>query len=292
MFTELGLTKLIGAYVTPERISLVVRVLLVLLIGIPVLTIIRKLTRKIVTGKLSAQAEQLIQRAVYYMGILIIMVSVLNEFGFKLSALLGAAGVFGIAIGFASQTSISNIISGIFLISEKPFMIGDTVQVGPTVGEITSIDLLSIKLKTPDNRFVRVPNETMIKTEVINNTKYSQRRVTISVGVAYKEDLKRVISVLDEIALNEPLALKEPAHIVIIDSFADSGIKLNFGVWCKTEDFWTLKNLLMISVKERFDHDNIEIPYPHMTLLASSADDKYPNNLTEKEGTNEFKTQN
>lgn len=292
MLSELGLTKIISAYVTPERISLVVRVLLVLVIGIPILILIRKLTRKIVTGKLSAQSELLIQRAVYYIGLLIILVSVLNEFGFKLSALLGAAGVFGIAIGFASQTSISNIISGIFLISEKPFMIGDTVQIGTTTGVIDSIDLLSIKLKTMDNRFVRVPNETMIKTEVINNTRFNQRRVNINVGVAYKEDLRRVITVLDEVALSEPLALQEPPHVVLVDSFSDSGIDLTLGVWCNTASYWDLKNALMISVKEHFDTKQIEIPYPRMTLLASQAGDKYTSNITEKEGTNEYETQN
>ncbi|HRY84553.1 MAG TPA: mechanosensitive ion channel family protein [Candidatus Cloacimonadota bacterium] len=290
MLAELGLTRIIGDFVTPERISLVVRVLLVLGIGIPLLILVRKLTRKIVTGKLSVQSEQLIQRAVYYIGLLIILVSVLNEFGFKLSALLGAAGVFGIAIGFASQTSISNIISGIFLISEKPFMIGDTVQIGSTIGVINSIDLLSIKLKTLDNRFVRVPNETMIKTEVINNTKFNQRRVNVSLGVAYKEDLRRVMAILDEIAVSEPLALRDPPHVILLDEFGDSGIKLTFGVWCETASFWDLKNALMLSIKERFDHDNIEIPYPHMRLMASQAGDYQTTNLNAKEGTNGYET--
>lgn len=290
MISELGLTKIVGEYVTPERISLVVRVLLVLGIGIPLLILIRKLTRRIVTGKLSAQSEQLIQRSVYYIGILILLVSVLNEFGFKLSALLGAAGVFGIAIGFASQTSISNIISGIFLISEKPFMIGDTVQIGPTTGTIDSIDLLSIKLKTPDNRFVRVPNETMIKTEVINNTRFALRRVNIKLSVAYKEDLKRVISILDEIALAEPLAKPEPAHVVLVDGFSDSGIDLTFGVWCDTLSYWDIKNALMISINERFDSENIEIPYPRVPVMAQSAGIKSTTDFLAKEGKNDYKT--
>ncbi|MDZ4120978.1 MAG: mechanosensitive ion channel family protein, partial [Candidatus Cloacimonadaceae bacterium] len=260
----------ITQFFTPDRISLVVRVVLILGIGFPLVRLIRKLAKKVLTDKLSAQSEQLIQRAVYYLGIMIILVSVLNEFGFKLSALLGAAGVFGIAIGFASQTSVSNIISGIFLISEKPFMIGDVVQVGATVGVIQTIDLLSIKLKTFDSRFVRIPNETMIKSEVINITKYPIRRVNINVSVAYKEDLRRVLQVLQEIAANEPMALKEPEPTIQVTDFADSGIAIMFGVWANTPEFVELKTALMIGIKERFDKERIEIPFPHVSIYAGS----------------------
>lgn len=116
----MDLTNLFSQYATPERVNVVLRVLLTLAIGIPLIVLLKKLTKRIVTNRFSPQSELLIVRFVYYLSMLILLVSVLNEFGFKLSALLGAAGVVGIAIGFASQTSVSNIISGIFLISESP----------------------------------------------------------------------------------------------------------------------------------------------------------------------------
>lgn len=283
MIGIVNVSEFVTQFVTPERVSLLVRVLLILGIGIPVLRLIRRIVAKLLMDKLSAQSEQLILRSVYYIGLLIIFVSVLNEFGFKLSALLGAAGVFGIAIGFASQTSVSNIISGIFLISEKPFVIGDIVQVATTVGTIETIDLLSIKLKTFDNRFVRIPNETMIKSEVINITKYPVRRVNIEVGVAYKEDLRRVMDVLSLIAANQPLALKEPEPTIQISAFADSGINILFGVWCNTSEFILLKNALMIDVKERFDAENIEIPFPHLSLYAGTESEPIKIHKIEKE---------
>jgi len=242
--------------------------MLILVIGVPIIKLLRKLTKKLTQNKLSAQSEVLIQRTVYYIGLLILLISVLNEFGFKLSALLGAAGVFGLAIGFASQTSISNIISGIFLISEKPFMINDVVQIGGTIGTVSSIDLLSIKLMTPDNRFVRVPNETMIKSEVINITRFPTRRLNIMISVAYKEDLRKVRSILQQISENEPMTLKEPATVINIDEFADSGINFLFGVWVNTAEFFDAKNSLMLAIKERFDQENIEIPFPHLSVYA------------------------
>ncbi len=265
-----NLGDFLSGFITPERISLTVRVILIIGIGVPVVRLLRNIVKKLIQDKLSAQSEQLIIRAVYYVSIMILLISVLNEFGFKLSALLGAAGVFGIAIGFASQTSVSNIISGIFLISEKPFVVGDVVQIGTTVGVVSTVDLLSIKLRTFDNRFVRIPNETMIKNEVINITKYPTRRVNINVSVAYKEDLKRVVKVLGEIAENEPLALKEPEPTIQVSEFGDSGIDILFGVWANTTEFVMLKTALMIDIKERFDAEHIEIPFPHLSIYAGS----------------------
>ena len=284
MFSDFDPAALVRQFITPERVSLGIRVILILAIGIPLIKLIRKLVQRLVRDKLSAQSEQLIIRTVYYVSILILTVSVLNEFGFKLSALLGAAGVFGVAIGFASQTSVSNIISGIFLISEKPFVIGDVVQVGPTIGTISSIDLLSIKINTPDNRFVRVPNETMIKTEVINITRFPVRRVNLDISVSYNDDLKQVLEILMDIAQNSQIALKDMEPLTSIQRFGASGIDILNGVWGNTSDYFALQNELIISIKERFDAAGIEIPYPHLSLYSGSHSDPIKVNTLNKEG--------
>ena len=284
MFSDFDPASLVRQFITPERVSLGIRVILILAIGIPLIKLIRKLVQRLVRDKLSAQSEQLIIRTVYYVCILILTVSVLNEFGFKLSALLGAAGVFGVAIGFASQTSGSNIISGIFLISEKPFVIGDVVQVGSTIGTISSIDLLSIKINTPDNRFVRVPNETMIKTEVINITRFPVRRVNLDISVSYNDDLKQVLEILMDIAQNSQIALKDMEPLTSIQRFGASGIDILYGVWGNTSDYFALQNELIISIKERFDAAGIEIPYPHLSLYSGSHSDPIKVNTLNKEG--------
>ncbi|MBP7310452.1 MAG: mechanosensitive ion channel family protein [Candidatus Cloacimonetes bacterium] len=273
MIVDFNFGKLITDFITPERVSLLIRVGFILLIGIPLVRFIRAIAKKLLKDRLSPQSEQLVVRSIYYISVVILLMSVLNEFGFKLSALLGAAGVFGIAIGFASQTSVSNIISGIFLISEKPFVVGDLVQIGTTTGFVESIDLLSIKLKTPDNRFVRVPNETMIKTEVINITRFPIRRANMTVSVSYNEDLQRVINTLKNLADEEPLALKEPEPLIQVDRFGDSGIDINYGVWANRDDVLNLRSALMVKIKERFDRDKIEIPYPHLTLIGTGNQD-------------------
>lgn len=265
---ELTTMNLVADFVTPERLSLVVRVVLMLAIGLPVIGFIKKILARMIKDRLSLQAEVLLVRTVTYVFYLILAVMVLNEFGFKISALLGAAGVFGVAIGFASQTSVSNIISGIFLISEKPFVIGDAVEIGGTLGIVDSIDLLSIKMKTFDNRYVRIPNETMIKSEVINLTRFDIRRAQIVVGVAYKEDVRKVLDVLRDIAANISGAMTDPEPLIQVDSFGDSSININFGVWTQTSNAVNMKTELIIAVKERFDKEGIEIPFRHVSLYA------------------------
>jgi small-conductance mechanosensitive channel len=272
---ELTAMNFITDFFTPERISLIVRVALILLIGIPVVGLIRKLIARLLKDKLSRQSEVLILRTVKYVLMLILFIMVLNEFGFKISAILGAAGIFGVAIGFASQTSVSNIISGIFLISEKPFMIGDVIEVGGNLGIIESIDLLSIKLKTFDGRFVRIPNESMIKNDVINLTRYDIRRAQIVVGVAYKEDVRRVLEILKEIADNMPDSLKDPPPLLSLEGFGDSSIDINFGVWTSTANVINMKTQLILAVKERFDKEGIEIPFPHLSIYAGEVSNPF-----------------
>jgi len=267
-----------GDYITPERLNVILRIALTLAIGIPLVVLFKKLIKKLLHNKLSPQSEQLVTRFAYYIAVLILVVNVLNELGFKLSALLGAAGVLGIAVGFASQTSVSNIISGIFLISEKPFVVGDLIEVDGSLGVVDSIDLLSLKMKTSDNRYVRVPNETMIKTQVINLTRYPTRRANIGLKIAYKENLSLVLKLLVEVAESEPLALKDPAPLIVADKFDDSGIDILFGVWGHTKDLVKLKTSLMVRIQESFSKNNVEIPFPHISLYAG--EDSKPIKIT------------
>lgn len=263
--------NLVTDFITPERISLAVRVLLILVIGIPIVKLIMKLIDRLMKDKLSLQAEVLIGRFVKYVLYLLIVVMVLNEFGFKISALLGAAGIFGVAIGFASQTSVSNIISGIFLISEKPFVIGDVVEVGGKLGTIDSIDLLSIKLRTFDGLYVRIPNETMIKNDVTNYTRFDIRRAQFVIGIAYKENIHNVLEIIKDVVENMPDALKEPAPLLQLKDFGASSVDINIGVWTATSNVVNMKTELMLAVKERLDREGIEIAFPHISVYAGEA---------------------
>ena len=223
-----------------------------------------------------AQRAMILRRGALYGIAGLFTASALMELGFDLSVLLGAAGILTVAIGFASQTSASNVISGLFLLGERPFAVGDVIRVNGTTGEVLSVDLLSVKLRTFDNLFVRIPNETMIKSEVTNLRRFPIRRIDLQVGVAYKEDLREVREVLMEVADRNPVCLEEPQPLIIFQGYGDSAINHQFSVWAATENFLELRNSIPLEIKEAFDEHGIEIPFPHRTLYTGSVTDPFP----------------
>ncbi|MBP7563869.1 MAG: mechanosensitive ion channel family protein [Candidatus Cloacimonetes bacterium] len=259
-------------WITPERITLLVRFLLILVIGFPLIKLLNKIIMKFLGKYLNPQSEMVAERFIWYTLLVILVVSALNQLGFKLSALLGAAGIFGVAIGFASQTSFSNLISGMFMISEKSFSVGDIIKIGGTTGIVLSIDLLSVKLRTFDNQYIRIPNENLIKSELTNISKFPIRRTDFEIRVAYHSNLRHVEKVIKEVINDNHLALKEPYPLVTIVNFGDSSINFKIGVWATKENFIDCSNSLKMDLFERFQAENIEIPFPQRVLSISDND--------------------
>lgn len=208
----------------------------------------------------------LFARIASYGVFILFLISALRQFGFDFTVLLGAAGIVTVAVGFASQTSASNLISGLFLILERAVQPGDVVTVGGRTGEVVSIDLLSTKLRTFDNLLVRIPNETMVKSEIVAINRLPIRRFDLTVGVAYDSDLGLVQKTLLEVAARNPLCLDEPAPLLISQGFGASSIDYMLAVWAKSEQWLALRNAITREVKEAFDAAGIEIPFPQRTL--------------------------
>jgi len=264
---DLGLEK----YINPLTIEKFVRIVFILIIGITSIQAIAFMLRRSLRKQLSKQRLMLITRTVVYTGYTGLVLIVVKELEYDLTALFGAAGVVGIVVGVASQTSIGNIISGLFLVSEKSFELGDVIRIGDKTGTVYSVDLLSIKIKTFDNLLIRIPNQTVISLEVVNITKFPIRRLDFQIGVAYKEDLAKVKRLLESIARNNPLCLEEPEPIVIFQAFGSSSIDITFGVWFEKANFLAVKNSVFQEIKETFDREGIEIPFPHLSLYAGEA---------------------
>jgi small-conductance mechanosensitive channel len=244
---------------------------LILIIGYFLARFARNSIGRLKIANLTPHSMTLLKRVVFYGIIVLTSISVMKELGFDLSVVLGAAGIFSVAIGFASQTSASNLISGLFLMMERPFSVGDIISVGDTTGEVLSIDLLSVKVRTFDNLFVRLPNESMIKTQVTTLTKFPIRRADLKIGIAYKEDIERVKEILNNVAAKNTQCLDEPAPVFILLGFGSSSVDIQFSVWAKRENFLILKNTMYQEIKKTFDQQDIEIPFPHISLYSGPA---------------------
>ncbi len=270
-------------FVTGERVMIALRASVIIVVGLFLARLVRRYLG-VVAGRFGNAHQAFVIRQIGYFTVLaIVVVSVMRELGFDLSVLLGAAGILSVAVGFASQTSASNLISGLFLMTERPFTPGDVVRVGSTTGEVLSIDLLSVKLRTFDNLYVRIPNETLIKSELTNLTRFPIRRIDLKLGVAYKESIRCVEEVLFEVADNNPLCLEEPKPLLIFLGFGDSSIDLQFSVWARRESYLDLLNTIQTEIKEAFDDQGIEIPFPHRALYAGAVTEPFPVRVVGKE---------
>ncbi len=261
---------------TEVHVLKIIKVILTIGVGYPALRLLVYIIKRSFWKNLSKQSIMIWSRGIEYTGVFIIGVIVFQILGWEIKTLFGAAGLVGIVIGIASQTSIGNVISGLFLISEKSFEIGDVIRVGDKSGVVYSIDLLSIKLKTFDNLLIRIPNQTIISTELVNVTRFPIRRFDFQIGVAYKEDLKKVQEILKKIANDNPLCLDEPEPLIIFTEFGNSSINIQFGVWFEKSNYVKVKNSIFLAIKETFDAEGIEIPFPHTSLYSGEATKPFP----------------
>ncbi|MFN2139371.1 MAG: mechanosensitive ion channel family protein [Candidatus Promineifilaceae bacterium] len=266
----------IDQFIRSEQVINIFRAILIAIAGFVIARIISRFLARAMKGKLDVHRQMLLQRGSYYIIVAIFLTTALVQLGFDLGILVGTAGILTVALAFASQTSMSNLISGLFLIAENPFQVGDLLQVGTTVGEVLEIDLLSVKLRKFDNTFVRLPNETLIKSEIATLTKYPIRRVDLTLHVAYKEDISRVRDILIDLASKNPLSLEEPEPLFIFRGFGESALEIQFSPWALGENFLALKNSIQEEIKLAFDEAGIEIPFPHRTIYTGSMTDPLP----------------
>lgn len=232
--------------------------------------------RRLPLSRLHPQHQLILRRVVSYVILGVTFTWTLRALGVSLGVLMGTAGILTVAVGFAAQTSASNLISGLFLMGEQPFRIGDFIEIEERLGEVVSIGLLSVRVRTLDNLLVRVPNETMLKKNVVNLTHYPVRRFDLQVGVHYRHDLAMVRRALLAVADRNPRCLEEPAPKVFVLGFGDSAVNLQLSVWATQSEFVEFKSQIQEQIKAEFDARGIEIPFPQRVLVVPPDSRPFP----------------
>ena len=255
-----------------DRLSEILVAIILCFIGFLIARLVSNTFIRTIGSRLNAHQRLLWRRGIFYFIFLLFIMTSLREAGFKLSVFLGAAGILTVALGFASQTSATNLISGLFLIGEGSFEVGDTIQItlirGQTIeGQVISIDLLSVKLLTLDNVYIRLPNEQLIRTPVMNLSKYPIRRIPITLAINFHEDIIKVRQVLLDVAAKYPLVMEDPKATVTVTAFRESSIELLFSVWCRQENALKVRDEMQERVRNGFVENQIEIPVPKMGLI-------------------------
>jgi small-conductance mechanosensitive channel len=248
LLTWENLFKLIGAIIIFAIIFVIYKLLL-------------RAIKKIPAEKTTPQRTAILKRTVKYLFYTVTVIYVLSLFGIKLSAIWGAAGIAGVAIGFAAQTSVSNLISGLFVITEGALKIGDTIIVEGVTGVVDAINLISVRIHTYDNQMVRIPNSTIINTNLTNNSYHKTRRLTLQVSVSYDTDMEQALQALSKAPALCPTVISNPAPAVWFDGFGSSGLTMTVAVWFESSDFLQTKNDLHIAIKKVLDQAQITIPF-------------------------------
>lgn len=219
-------------------------------------------------GLAPALIRLLIDSLLRYTVMAFALVMALDQFGVNVAAALAGLGIAGIAIGFAAQDSVANVISGFMIFLDKPFQTGDWVDVVDHQGRVVEITLRSTRIRTPSNTYVVIPNKMIIDQVLVNHSKHGETRLNIPIGIAYKEYIPQAREVLLRAISGVDHVLKEPAPTVVVMECGDSSINLEMRPWIGDANHGAPVTVaVMEAAKLALDEAGIEIPFPHLQLF-------------------------
>ena len=241
--------------------------LLVLLIGIWIAKrLSNALDRAMARGHMEATLRGFLRNIAYAGMVVVVATSALFTLGVSPASVLAVLGAAGLAIGLALKDSLSNIASGVMLIMQRPFRVGDYVQAAGIEGTVDQIRVFQTRLRTIDNRTVVLPNSLITTAPIVNFTANPRRRIDIAVGVGYGDDLQAARETLLGAAAAHPKVLKEPAPEVLVSGLGESSVNLELRVWAKTGDVLHTRSDLNEAVRNDIIGRGLSIPYPQRDL--------------------------
>lgn len=253
--TQISVTSLvIGAIIT--------------IVGVVVARIISTLFKRYFATNLPGNVATNLHKLIYYGIIIVTLLAVITSQGIDLSGLMVAGGIFGIVIGFAAQSVVSNLFSGIFLMFDRPAKTGDLIEIpqSNTYGRLMDITIFSTRIKLFDGSIMRVPNEKIFTSEIRNVSGSEVRRLEVTLGIAYKDDIDHAISVIKNAISRLPYVLREPKPEVWTEQLADSGVNLKVLTWIPRDEWDNVGPILLKEIKKDIDDAGIEIPFPQRVV--------------------------
>lgn len=265
IFSDSTTINLLGSQVSVT--SLLVGII-IMVVGVVAARIIGTLFKKYFAANLPGNIAANLYKLIYYGIIIIALLAVITSQGIDLSGLMVAGGIFGIVIGFAAQSVVSNLFSGIFLMFDRPAKTGDLIEIpqSNTYGKLMDITIFSTRIKLFDGSIMRVPNEKIFTSEIRNVSGSEVRRLEVALGIAYKEDIDHAISVIKKAVSKLAYVLSEPKPEVWTEQLADSSINLKVLTWIPRDEWDNVGPILLKEIKKEIDDAGIEIPFPQRVI--------------------------
>ncbi len=261
----------IAAIVANLKAYDIIAIAVILIIAVIIAKICTTFLKKKLSDRMEKSDLNVLNSIVWWSIILIGIFFASPHFKIDLSGLLVAGGILAVIIGFASQSVVSNFVSGIFLIIERPMKIGDNINIGDITGNVEHIQILSTIVRTFEGIYVRVPNEKVFTSNIKNYVSNVARRFDYKIGISYRDDADRAIMIIRDIIEHEPLALKNPEPLVFVDKLGDSSVDLLIRIWAPSKEWYDLKMSLLVKIKTALEANGVEIPYPQQVVWVQQA---------------------
>ncbi len=194
--------------------------------------------------------------------VVFVIIAAVGQLGVQTTSFVAVIGAAGLAVGLALQGSLSNFASGVLLILFKPFKAGDFIKAGGEAGTVVEIGILTTELRTPDNVQIIMPNSSVMGGAITNVSAHPTRRVDMTVGVGYGDDLNKAKRIIEELLSADARVLADPAPQIVVANLGDSSVDFAVRPWVNSGDYWAVKFDFTKAVKEAFDAQGVSIPFP------------------------------
>lgn len=262
-----GILTEVGEMLTFYGMS-VIGALVILFIGLWLSKKIRTwvMTAMTKTGKIDETVGRFLASIAYYGAVLITLIAVMSQFGIQTTSFVAIIGAMGLAIGLAMQGTLGHVASGVMLLIFRPFKIGQFVNIAGEAGTVKAITLFTTEMDTPDNVRIIIPNGAVWGSSVTNFSYNDKRRVDFVFGIGYGDDIGKAMEAIRSCLNGDDRIHKDPEHVVVVSNLNDSSVDITVRVWSDAADYWGVKFDMTRQVKEAFDRDGIDIPYPQSVV--------------------------
>lgn len=248
--------------------------IVIIILAVIIAKIISLNLTRFLKDRIGKNDVNLISKAAYWSIFSIGFLIALPYLQVDLSGLFVAGGVVGIIIGFAAQSVVANLISGIFLIFEQPLKFGDNVLIEDTHIIVEDIRIFSTIGKTFEGIYVRIPNEKIFTTTITNFVANTARRFEYNVEIRYQDDAARAIEIIEALIEDEPFCLKNPGPSVYVDELASDGVIIKTRMWAPSEVWWDIRTTMLWKIKCAIEAEGMEIPFPQRTVWVNPTDEE------------------
>ena len=237
--------------------------LLIFLIGLRVAKWIAGIAERALTrAEVEATAVMFLRKVAYVILLVVLILAVLQVIGVPMTSMIAVLGAAGLAIGLALKDSLSNIASGVMLVTLKPFRVGNTVNIAGETGKVEAVSIFQTRIRGADNQTIVLPNSLITGDSIINLTPDTMRRIELVIGIGYGDDIDAARAIAMQIMQDDARVLANPAPTVLVYALGDNSVNLGIRCHVGNDDWFVTKCDITEHVKKAFDRDGISIPFP------------------------------